>query len=117
MMKQDLLVRFPELDPIEVDKYFDIHEATYYCYFNENYNANTKVCDKEIILNLLAHLITTSINTALSNAPTRQTTSESAGSLSASYTTSGEEDPLFSSTIYGQTFKTLLISHGGMYFV
>ncbi len=112
----DLKTRFPNLDTDAIDTYLPLYENTYKCYYNAEYGSNA--CDDEIILNLLAHLV--SINVTQSDGDQiRQVGSESVGSVSTSYVANplDNNDKFFTSTIYGQTFKMLTDNNMGAYFV
>ena len=80
------------------------------------YGTNSK--DDEIILHLLAHLIVTTDKQS-DGQSIQQVASESVGNVSVSYNANplNNEDKFFSSTVYGQTFKLLISSNIGAYFV
>jgi len=116
-LREDFLVRFPEISEDIVDKWLPVFENSYKAYYNAEYGVNEK--DNEIILNLLAHLITVSNNNSTGEnvAPV---SSKSVGGVNVSYAVNvgDNSDAFFSSTIYGQTFKLLTsIINGGGYFV
>lgn len=112
----DIKARFPGLNTTSVDTYLPLYENNYNCYYNAIYGANT--CDDEIILNMLAHLIQVNENQSDGEA-IKQVGSESVGSVSASYVAVplDNNDKFWTSTVYGQTYRMLLIKNMGAYFV
>ena len=116
MLIDDLKDSFPDLDEYIIDKYLPIYENRYKTYYNANYGINSD--DNEIILNLLAHLITTANNQS-DGSNVRQVASESVGGVSVSYTTNqlNSLESFFNTTIYGQTYLMLTKRNGGIYFV
>lgn len=112
----DLKSRFPNLDTTSIDTYLPLYENNYKCYYNAVYGSND--CDDEIILNLLAHLVQVNINQNDGDS-IKQIGSESVGPVSTSYVVIplDNNDKLWTSTIYGQTFKMLLSKNMGAYFV
>ena len=107
----DFKARFPEFDTGVVDQYLPILEGVWPCYFNKPYTG----CNQEAILNLVAHLLTTEVQT--SKASGQVVASKSVGSVSTSYvqaagSTSGMYS-MFGSTKYGQRFLQLIAHMGG----
>jgi len=117
-LKNDLIARFPELSSEIVDKYLPIYENNYKAYYNADYG-NNKI-DNEIILNLLAHLVTVSSKYYTSGENVKQVASESVGGVSVNYAAlpfTNQDDLFFNSTFYGQTFKMLIKRNNGAFFV
>ena len=112
----DFKARFPapEFSEAVADKYVPIYEPVLCCYYGGVYAG----CDKEIILNLLAHLIAS--EGASSDGSTSKpgasglVASKTVGSVSVSYDNSGSNDSgslaWFNTTKYGQRF--LLLTQG-----
>jgi len=115
-LREDLISRFPDLDVSLIDKYLPIYKNRYKVYYNAEYGANKE--DDEIILNLLAHLITVSSNFK-NGENIKQISSESVNGVSVSYATqqSNIDDNFFNSTIYGQMFKVLIKKNNGAFFI
>lgn len=111
----DFKSRFPDFDETIVDKYFDTVQGVWRCYFPQSYSD----CNKEIILNLIAHLIT--VEQSPSSASIRSQTSRSVGGVSVSQAAASSTDSLtdmFSFTKYGQRFLYLTSRRGARaYFV
>ena len=112
----DFKTRFPEFDTAEVDQYVPILEGVWPCYYGGDYNDE---CDKEAILNLVAHLLVSESSSSFStikdvNSKTVRSVSVSYGAMSASK--SGYDDWL-RATKYGQRFLMLTRSRIGAYFV
>lgn len=111
----DFKSRFPEFDDAVVDQYLPVLEPVYPCYFGGNYEIP---CDKEAILNLLAHLLVLEERTKQSSLRTTQ--SRSAGGVSVSYDASAngrDTAGFFDTTKYGQRFLVLTQSNVGGFFV
>lgn len=111
----DFKTRFPEFDTAVVDQYFPIIEPTYNCYFGGDVE---NACDKEAILNLLAHLIVLEDRDKQSSL--RTTNSRTVGSVSVSYDASANgrsTSGFFDTTKYGQRFLVLTQNVIGGYFV
>lgn len=112
----DFKARFPEFKPAVADQYIPIYENIYQCYFCGDYS---DCCDKEIILNLLAHLITGEITPGASGTP-GNVLSKAVGNVSIqygqAYSQSGLRD-FFGSTKYGQRFLQLTSTRHGAVFV
>lgn len=112
----DFKTRFPVFTPATVDATFPLIEVTWPCYFGGSYES---ACNKEIILNLLAHLFVDETNAGTSSI--KSVDSKSVGSVSVSYSastaTGGEGYDFFKSTKYGQRFWMMTRSNVGAYFV
>ena len=72
----DFKTRFPEFDAVTVDQYIPILEPVWPCYWSGDYAAP---CGQEIVLNLLAHLITAEISAGSENVKTAQSKSVEIG--------------------------------------
>lgn len=111
----DFKARFPDFDEAVVDKYLPTVEGLWQCYYPQPYQH----CNKEIILNLVAHLIV--VESSPGTASIRSQTSRSVGSISVSQGSVSKADSLtdmFSFTKYGQRFLFLTQSRGSRaYFV
>lgn len=110
-LADDFKARFPEFEATVVTTYIPILEPVYPAYYALEYVAATK----EIILNLLAHLITMEISAgpdALKNIE-----SKSVGSVSVSYSAAtyqgGELFDFMRGSKYGQRFLVLTASRYG----
>ena len=79
-VSDDFKSRFPEFDAVTVDQYIPILEPVWPSYWGGDYAAPS---GQEIVLNLLAHLITAEISAGSENVKTAQ--SKSVGSVSVSY--------------------------------
>lgn len=110
----DFKNRFPEFDTAVVDQYLPILDGVWQCYYGKPYAA----CDKEIILNLVAHLLV--LEQSPSTATVKEESSRSVGSVSVSYearsTTSNLTD-FFGATKYGQRYLMLTSTRRRAYFV
>lgn len=105
-LADDLRQRFPELDDEQIVTYTPILEPVYPAYFVGNY-AVAK--DREIILNLLAHLLIMETGNP-TGAGVRTVVSRTVGSVSESYadnSSKSQQAEFFSSTKYGQRFLLL----------
>ena len=98
----DFKARFPEFTDAIVDAYIPILEPVYPCYFDKDY---TVACNKEAILNLVAHLMT--LETQSGAAASQTVGSKSVGSVSVSYVAPTASLNMYSSTKYGQRFNLL----------
>lgn len=101
----DFKTRFPEFADAIVDLWIPILEDVWPCYYGRGYDEG---CGKEIVLNLLAHLIT--IEAATGSESVKSVASQSVGSVSESYVNSsntGENADFFGSSKYGQRFLFL----------
>jgi len=115
----DFKARFPdpEFTTATVDAELPPLIAVYNCYYGGSYGSNT--CDDEIILNLLAHLLTVLGSTSDANG-TQSIASESVGSVSRSFstpTTSDDNYLFFNTTKYGKAYLMLTAKNAGGYFV
>ena len=112
----DFKARFPNFDETVVDSLFSVIEPQTSCYYGGDYDNNA--CDKEIILQLWAHLLT--IESRDDDKSVRNEASKSVGSVSVSYEASQAETGRmgwFNTTRYGQQFLFLTSSNGGAVFV
>lgn len=114
-LEDDFKARFPEFSDDDVTAYFPSVESIWHCYFPQPYSN----CNKEIILNLLAHLMLMEKNPSQSSV--RSQTSRSVGSVSVSLSGVSKQDSntdFFSFSKYGQRFLFLTSSRGARaYFV
>jgi len=117
----DFKLRFACFDEAVVDSLFPALEQTIECYYCGDYENND--CDKEIILQLLAHLITVESS---ANAEARRTVaSKSVDGVSVSFESSNTSGGapassglgFFNSTRYGQQYLLLTASNLGGVFV
>ena len=109
----DFKARFPEIADADADLYIPILEGVYPAYFKGEYTEN-----KEIILNLLAHLLVNEKNSGSSSV--KGTSSKSFGNVSVSYSDSlaaNSYESWFLSTKYGARYLMLTRSRAGAYFV
>lgn len=100
----DFAERFPEFSQAVVDQYIPILEDVWPCYYGRAYEG----CNKEIILNLIAHLVT--METSAGSSASRNVASKSVGSVSVSYEANRSNSELvdfFGATKYGQRFMLL----------
>lgn len=105
-LADDLRLRFPELNGDQVVTYAPILEPVYPVYYGGDYATPR---GREIILNLVAHLILLETRNTTGGA-LRTVTSRSVGSVSESYadnSTKSQQAEFFSSTKYGQRFLLL----------
>ena len=110
----DFKTRFPEIAGSVVDQYLPILEPVWPCYYGRPYEE----CNKEAILNLIAHLVT--VNSSASSSPAKEVASKSVGSVSVSYVATQSASELFNffnSTKYGQMFWLLTSRFRGPRFV
>ena len=112
----DFKARFPEFDNATVDQYVPILEPLWSCYWGGNYD---EPCGKEIVLNLLAHLITIEISAGSENVKTAQ--SKSVGNVSISYSQgyapTSERNAWLKTTKYGARYLWLTSRNAGGFFV
>lgn len=110
----DFKARFPEFDVAVVDQYIPILEPVRSCYFVGAYTN----CNKETVLNLLAHLIVIETNTGTSGLKSVNSKSVSGVSIGySSRTTTGKNADFFTTTKYGQRFMMLTKFRAGSVFV
>lgn len=101
----DFKTRFPGFDTGVVDTYFPLIEPTYCCYYDGDLE---DPCDKEIILNLLAHLLV--LETQPADSSIQNQTSVKVGDVSTTFqnkTINNDDDAFFGSTKYGQKYLQL----------
>ena len=111
----DFKARFPEFSTATIDASFPLIADTWDCYYGGDYSQD---CDKETILNLLAHLFINETSTSTSSI--KGVASKSVGSVSVSYTTSsaqGQNNDFFGTSKYGQRFLMLTRKRSGGFFV
>ena len=112
----DFKLRVPELDNAQTDTVIPRLEPVWSCYYGGLYELE---CEKEVILNLLAHLFVDETSASSSNL--KSVASKSVGSVSVSYTTAsysgGEGYDFFATTKYGKRFLMLTRSSMGGVFV
>lgn len=112
----DFKTRFPTFTAATVDATFPQIETVWPCYFGGAYESD---CNKEIILNLLAHLFVDETNSG--TASVKSVDSKSVGSVSVSYSAStssgGEGYDFFKTTKYGKRFWMMTRSNMGAFFV
>ena len=108
--------RVPEFEPATVDQYIPILEPVWPCYWGGRYD---EPCGQEIVLNLLAHLITVEISAGSGNVKTAQ--SKSVGSVSVSYSQgyapTSERNAWLKTTKYGARYLWLTSRNAGGFFV
>lgn len=101
----DFKSRFPEFDTAVADQYVPILADVWPCYYGGRYED----CGKEIVLNLLAHLVVQESNPGSGNV--KSTESQSVGNVSVSYSggtaTGGERYDFWKTTKYGNRFLIL----------
>ena len=115
----DFKIRFPEIDTAKADILVPIYETTYPCYYGGDYLID---CDKQAILLLMAHLVTTdpSYTGASGGAPSKAVASKSVGAVSVSYVAGGAGNDLavwLGSTRYGQLFLIVTANNAGPQFL
>lgn len=114
-MIDDFKARFPEIDPELVDQQMPILESVWPCYYKGSY---TK-CNKEIILNLIAHLMV--ISTRKGSGFSTAEHSRSVDGVSVTRATRARANAntdFFNGTRYGEMFLFLTASRGPrVYFV
>ena len=112
----DFKLRFPppEFSVADVDEKLPSFIDTYTCYYNAEYVTD---CDKEIILQLLAHLLYRQL--LVTQQPIQTASSHSVGSVSESFNSpmSGNLIYFFNTSKYGQTFIMLTSKRIGSVFV
>ena len=105
----DFKARFPQFDPADVDTLWSSLETSWPCYYGFEYGNND--CTDEAILNLIAHLFVIEQDSATSNGPSKDISSQSVGNVSVTFS-SGSGDSansqFFNTTIYGQKFLMLI---------
>ena len=110
----DFKTRFPEFDAVTVDQYIPILEPVWPSYWGGDY-----ACGQEIVLNLLAHLITVEISAGSDNVKTAQ--SKSVGSVSISYSQgyapTSERNAWLKTTKYGARYLWLTSRNAGGFFI
>lgn len=107
----DFKSRFPEFDTAVVDQYLPILDPVWPCYYGGDYDL---ACDREIILNLLAHLLVG--ESADSSSANRTVASKTVGSVSVSYAgldSQSATTDFFATTKYGQRYLMLTARNAG----
>jgi hypothetical protein len=115
----DFKTRFPEIDPTLADMLVPVYKVAYPCYYGGDYLVD---CDKQAILLLMAHLVTTdpSYTGSGSAAPSQTVASKSVGSVSVSYvagSTGSDLKAWLNSTRYGQLFLMIAGNNNGPQFL
>lgn len=112
----DFKARFPEFDEATVDQYIPILEDVWPCYYGGQYDDQ---CGKEIVLNLVAHLLVAETKSGTGSPKSEQ--SKSVGSVSISYSQgyapASERDAWLKTTRYGARYMWLTSSRVGGFFV
>lgn len=112
----DFKARFPEFDGSDADTYIPILEPVWPCYYGGAY---TDTCGKEIVLNLLAHMLVSETSPGSGNV--KSTQSKSVGNVSISYSAgyapTSERNDWLSRTKYGMRYLMLTRSRQGGVFV
>lgn len=113
----DFKARFPEpaFTTAEVDLYLPNLIEIYSCYNGWNYSTK---CGKEVILNLLAHLLVNEVDA--SPEPIQMLASISVGDVSLSNVAkaiNSQDSDFFSSTKYGRRYLQLISKNFGGIFV
>ena len=112
----DFKTRFPEFEAATVDQYITILEPVWPCYWGGDYSDS---CGQEIVLNLLAHLITVEISSGSENVKAAQ--SKSVGNVSVSYSQgyapTSERNAWLKTTKYGARYLWLTSRNAGGFFV
>ena len=112
----DFKIRFPEFDAVTVDQYIPILEPVWPSYWGGRYD---EPCGQEIVLNLLAHLITVEISAGSDNVKTAQ--SKSVGNVSISYSQgyapTSERNAWLKTTKYGARYLWLTSRNAGGFFI
>lgn len=119
----DFKTRFPNIPAASVDTYLPLYtnNNTYRCYYDFDYGVDT--CDNEIILTLLAHLLTldlNDINSSNNGSPTQTVASRAVGNVSESYVDypiDSTKDEFFMTTRYGRLYLQLIKKNLGGVFV
>ena len=110
----DFKARFPEFATATVDQYVPILEPVLPAYYGEDYDP-TNARNKEIVLNLTAHLIV--METMPGSASAQMVASKSVGSVSTSYQAAtgsgGDLHDAMRGTRYGQRFLLLTVGNYG----
>lgn len=106
--------RFPEFSSVEDSKVAAV-DAQWPCYYGAKFGVST--CDDEIILLVMAHLLT--FETTTSAASKKELASKSVGSVSLSYnlTSATETSEFYNTTKYGQRALMLMRNNSGGFFV
>ena len=115
-VSDDFKSRFPEFDAVTVDQYIPILEPVWPSYWGGDYAAPS---GQEIVLNLIAHLITAEISAGSDNVKTAL--SKSVGSVSVSYSPgyapTSERNAWLKTTKYGARYLWLTSRNAGGFFV
>ena len=112
----DFGTRFPEFDTATVNQYVPILEPLWSCYWGGSYD---EPCGKEIVLNLIAHMIVGETTAGSGNI--KSTQSKSVGSVSVSYSqgyaATSERIGWLGTTRYGSRYLLLTSRSAGGVFV
>lgn len=111
----DFKARFPEFDTAQADQFVPILEPVWPCYYGGGYED----CNKEIVLNLLAHMIVSEASAGSGN--TKSAASKSVGNISVSYSQdyapTSERNDWLRRTKYGMRYLTLTQHNRGAVWV
>ena len=115
-VSDDFKSRFPEFDAVTVDQYIPILEPVWPSYWGGDYAAPS---GQEIVLNLIAHLITAEISAGSDNVKTAQSISVASVSISYSpgYAPTSERNAWLKTTKYGARYLWLTSRNSGGFFV
>lgn len=112
----DFITRFPELSNDNTATVVERLDKVWPCYYGGNYESN---CDREIILNLVAHLFVDETNPGTGSL--KSVNSKSVGSVSVGYSSDtfsgGQLYDTFRTTKYGKRFLMLTAKNAGARFV
>ena len=109
----DFIARFPEIDESVANRLVPIYADMWACYYGGSYDNE---CDKQAILLLVAHLVTTDPSVS-GSAPARSESSKSVGSVSTSkdaIETLSISNAWLMSTRYGQMFLAITAKNIGV---
>lgn len=117
-LKEDFKNKFKKFKDEDIETYLPIYETSYKAYYGGAYGKNIK--DNEIILFLIAHLITVSKNTDDGQSLQMQVSSQSVDGVSVSYAvpqSTSDIDAFFRASVYGITYLALKKTNIGIHFV
>lgn len=114
----DFIAKFPEIDSSLATTIVPLYENSWECYYGGSYDND---CDREAILLLMAHFVTTDPSYSAGNmGPSKDVSSQSVGSVSVTYRGAGDSSDFSSwiqSTRYGQLFWMKVMHHSGPQFL
>jgi len=115
-LSDDFIIRFPEFDAATITQYVPILAPLWSCYWGGSYD---EPCGKEIVLNLIAHLLVGETTAGSGNIKSAQ--SKSVGSVSVSYSqgsaSTSDRNIWLSTTRYGSRYLLLTSRSAGGVFV